>query len=273
MNAAILLWPAGASLAAFSIFVARRQDRSGPRWAAGACLALGFVLVSAFLALRWADAGRPPFKSWFESTVLFVWCCTAWLLVLRRMGLPRLLEALAGLLSAAALVSALLSADLSIVHLPPSLQSPWFVPHVATYFLAYGILIPAGLAAALDLLRSRSDRSNHVVGAAGDSASSSYEQFMHRAVLMGFPLLTAGLCIGALWAESSWGDYWAWDPKENMALLTWLLFGLYFHLRRLPGWPRSRNSWLVLAGVGSIVFGYLLLNLLPAAESTAHVYQ
>jgi cytochrome c-type biogenesis protein CcsB len=58
-----------------------------------------------------------------------------------------------------------------------------------------------------------------------------YDEVAYRAITIGFPLLTIGIITGGLWANHAWGTYWSWDPKESMALVTWLSYAAYIHLR------------------------------------------
>lgn len=84
----------------------------------------------------------------------------------------------------------------------------------------------------------------------------------YRILGLGFPLLTIGILSGAVWANEAWGSYWSWDPKETWALITWLVFAVYFHSR----YTRSSDSFIpaIISSVGFIVIWicYLGVNLL-----------
>ena len=245
--------------------VPRLPPRLAPR-----LLGFGLLLVSGLIALRWIEAGRPPFKTLFESLLLLVWCtCALFLLQQGRSRLP-LLGAGTAVLAAAVLGYALARQDLEVVRLPPPLQSPWFVPHVVAYFTGYGAMLLAAVAAAIHLA---APGRTVLVHRGGGEHRVGYGEVMHSAVLTGYPLLTAGMILGAIWARQAWGGYWTWDPKESQALLCWLVFTLYFHLRRLPGWRGRRSAILVLGGFALLVFTNLFMHLLPTAEASAHVYQ
>jgi len=133
--------------------------------------------------------------------------------------------------------------------LPPALQSLLFVPHVGAYMLAYMILFLAGLTAAKQLL-TRGERAWQL------------EQLSHRMVRLGFPLLTLGLVLGAVWGKLCWGDYWNWDPKELWSLATWLTFAAYLHWRSWHGGRFAKtNALLVLLGLACVVLTLLWVNL------------
>jgi len=99
------------------------------------------------------------------------------------------------------------------------------------------------------------------------------ERDAHIVVRLGFPLLTLGLVLGAVWGKMAWGDYWNWDPKELWSLASWLVFLGYFHWRYLYGrrYPRANASW-VLAGLGAIVLTLIWVNLSRLFGGGLHTY-
>jgi len=231
----------------------------------------GFCLTTALIAQRWIEAGRPPFKSLYESLILFTWCTTFLHLAVERFY--RI--AWFGFLSAGFLVVvhgyAALKSDADIVNLPAALQSIWFVPHVVVYFFGYAGVFFAFSAAMLHLWRP--DTQLHLRIAKGGTATMTYAGFMHKTILFAFVLLTVGLVMGSVWAKAAWGDYWVWDPKESWALVSWLVFVIYLHLRSTRGFSERQGAWLTVAGSAAIAFTYLGMHLLPTAEASAHVYQ
>ncbi len=160
--------------------------------------------------------------------------------------------------------------DLEAVSLPPALQSPWFVPHVLVYFLGYGALLVSAVAAVACLVKPCGGIGG---GANWQSRAVSYAGLMHGLIVAGYILLTAGLILGAVWAKDAWGNYWGWDPKENWALISWLTYTLYFHLRRLSGWNERSSAWWAIGGFAVIIFTYLGISLLPTGDSSVHTYQ
>jgi cytochrome c-type biogenesis protein CcsB len=234
-----------------------------------ALLALALAANTALLVARWVEAGRPPFKTLFETMVFYPWCLgvVTLALVLAR-GLTVLVPFAAGA-SLAGLLYALLRPELETVHLPPALQSALFVPHVTTYFIAYSALfVSCALALVALWTRARAGR-----GEDGAPAVRAWESQAHSAAVFGLGALTFGLMMGAVWGKYAWGDYWAWDPKENWALITWLAYMIYVHLRLMDGWGGRRAMVLLVASFAAVVFTYLGMNLLPTAGSSMHVYQ
>ena len=88
------------------------------------------------------------------------------------------------------------------------------------------------------------------------------EDIGYWSVLVGFPLLTRGIALGAYWANSAWGKYWGWDPKETSALLTWFIYAGYLHARVLRGWEGKRSAYLLVLGFGAVMFTYFAVNFL-----------
>ena len=83
----------------------------------------------------------------------------------------------------------------------------------------------------------------------------------YRMIAIGFPLLTAGIITGAVWANSAWGTYWGWDPKETWSLITWFIYAIYLHARFVRGWKGSQMAVISAVGFLAVIFTYLGVNL------------
>lgn len=92
--------------------------------------------------------------------------------------------------------------------------------------------------------------------------AETLDELNYQSVALGFPLLTLGVILGAFWGHVAWGRYWAWDPKETWAFISWLIFAFYLHMRIFAGWAGKRIAWIGLIGAGSIVFTYWGVNFL-----------
>jgi cytochrome c-type biogenesis protein CcsB len=90
--------------------------------------------------------------------------------------------------------------------------------------------------------------------------SDLYDDVSYRAIAIGFPLLTIGIITGGLWANHAWGTYWSWDPKESMALVTWLSYAIYIHLRVHRDLSREKLSIVAVAGLLLTLLTYLGFN-------------
>jgi len=243
----------GLYAAAAVLFLARL------RRAAWAVYGAGCAVAAAGWACRWIETGHVPLQNLFE-----VFLTLGVLMFPLTLFARRLLDvggeggdAVIGLV---VLVPAGLVFSAEPKMLPPALQSVLFVPHVAAYMLAYIVMGKAAVQAARTLVlpperRLKAERDAHVV------------------VRLGFPLLTLGLVLGAVWGKMAWGDYWNWDPKELWSLAAWLVFLGYLHFRSLYGrrYPRANASW-VLAGVAAIVLTLLWVNLAGLFGGGLHTY-
>ncbi len=88
------------------------------------------------------------------------------------------------------------------------------------------------------------------------------DEIAYKSIAVGFPLFTiGGLLMGAIWANSAWGKYWTWDPKETWSLITWFVYALYLHARFVAGWRGKRVAILSVVGFIAVIFTYLGVNL------------
>lgn len=91
------------------------------------------------------------------------------------------------------------------------------------------------------------------------------DEVSYRSVLIGFPVFTLGALIFAMiWAQVAWTRFWGWDPKEVWALITWLFYAAFLHLRLSKGWHGERSAWLAVIGFVIIMFNLIAVNLVIA---------
>lgn len=91
------------------------------------------------------------------------------------------------------------------------------------------------------------------------------DEINYRAVIIGFPLFTLGALVFAMiWAQITWSRFWGWDPKEVWALVTWLFYAAYLHLRLGKGWHGEKSAWLGVIGFAIIMFNLIVVNLIIA---------
>ena len=189
-------------------------------------------------------------SNFYESLIFFAWCIALILIVMKkRLRLPviSMLATFAALLFMG-YASLSPSVDRQIQPLIPALQSNWLHVHVFTCFIAYASFAISFLAALLYLIGTK--------GIPGERL----EEVNYQAVVVGFPMLTAGILTGAVWAHYAWGAYWSWDPKETWSLITWIVYALFLHARFTAGWKGRRIALLSIAGFVSVIFTYLGVN-------------
>jgi cytochrome c-type biogenesis protein CcsB len=237
-------------------------------------LITAFVLNTTIIASRWIEAGRPPFKTMYETLLFYPWCVSLVTLALVYIHRLKVLIPFASGVSVIGLAYALYRPDLEAVNLPPALQSGWFVPHVVTYFVAYAGLFASFVLAALALAYPRRQQRRTSGKDGGNTGNGiEFEKYAHQAAAFGIVALTLGLVMGAVWGKVAWGDYWSWDPKENWALVSWLAYMIYLHLRLMGRWGQRQAMWVLVIAFGAVVFTYLGMNILPTAQGSLHVYQ
>jgi cytochrome c-type biogenesis protein CcsB len=100
------------------------------------------------------------------------------------------------------------------------------------------------------------------------------EGAMSQTVAAGFPFLSLAMLAGAIWAQTAWGRYWGWDPKETWVLVTWLVYLIFLHGRTQRGWRGRRLAWLALLGLACITFTFLGVNWLAELNrlESLHVF-
>lgn len=95
--------------------------------------------------------------------------------------------------------------------------------------------------------------------------SQLMDEIGYRAVLIGFPVFTLGALVFAMiWAQEAWSRFWGWDPKEVWALITWLFYAVFLHLRLSKGWEGKKSAWLAVIGFAIIMFNFVAVNLIIA---------
>jgi len=234
------------------------------------CVAL--VLNAAMIGTAWVQLERPPFKTLYETLLLYPLCIAVVSIALVRLHRVWPLIGPAALGALVSLFYAWAKPDLELIVLPPALQSAWFVPHVVTYFIAYAGLFVAFALAVLSLAIGFF-RTKPAQETLTPDVPLPLEEAAHKAAVFGFFALTLGLAMGAAWGKAAWGDYWQWDPKENWAFITWLAYLGYLHLRLIGAWRGRRSLWVNLACFAAVLFTYLGMHLLPSASNSLHVYQ
>lgn len=249
--------------AAISLFAKNRLFKAGTV----VLLLAGAVGQTVYMLARWYVGGRAPFSNMFESLVLFAWAVVVVYLAVRaRFDIPAL-GAAAALL--AVLTLAYASAfESDIKSLMPALQSNWLSVHVFTCFLGYGGFAVSFLAAVSFLVASRAG------SRVAPETRDALESVEVKTISFGFLFLTVGIMTGAVWANSAWGTYWSWDPKETWSLITWFIYAVYLHCRYMRGWRGKRAAWVAIVGFLSVMFTYVGVNfLLSGLHSYAGTWQ
>jgi cytochrome c-type biogenesis protein CcsB len=234
---------------------------------------IGLAANTAGIAMRWVESyqmgfGHAPLSNLYESLVFFAWTIIVIYLYTEWRYDNRVIGAFSAPLAFLAMAYASLSPNISdrIQPLIPALKSNWLIAHVITCFIGYGAFAVASGVSAMHLLKSgRDEGEGGLIGRF--PATSVLDELTHQLVMFGFLFLSAGIITGAVWANSAWGRYWGWDPKETWSLITWFIYATLLHARMMRGWRGRRIAYLNLIGFAAVLFTYFGVNLLPGLHS------
>jgi cytochrome c-type biogenesis protein CcsB len=195
-------------------------------------LAVAFGFHTFALVIRWYISGHAPMSNGYESMIFVSWVTLlAGLIFVRKSGYAMALTAILAALSL--MVAGMSNMNPEITNLVPVLKSPWLTIHVTVIMAGYGFL---GLASIMGLM-------NLFIYAILTPANKvklkevihQITMVNHLTLIVGLYFMTAGVFLGGVWANESWGRYWGWDPKETWALITVLVYAFVTHMHRIPG--------------------------------------
>jgi cytochrome c-type biogenesis protein CcsB len=232
----------------------------------GALLVLGVSLHLTSLVLRGFATGRPPWGNMYEYMALasFV-AVAAWVVMMRKFPIRRLSAFL--LLPIVILMflgGTVLYADAAPVQ--PALQSYWLIVHVSAAATSSGLFLVPGVASILYLVRTAYDQNDTKYARLAERlpAADVLDRLAYRTTIIAFPIFTFGVICGGIWAESAWGRFWGWDPKETVAFVAWVIYAAYLHSRATAGWRGGKAAWINIVGFAATVFNLFFVNLVTA---------
>ncbi len=139
--------------------------------------------------------------------------------------------------------------------LVPALQSYWMKIHVPANFIGYGAFSLAAMVGSTYLLVERGILASRL------PALAVLDDLMHKSIAIGFAFFTIATILGAVWAAEAWGGYWSWDPKETWALIVWLNYAAWLHLRMVKGLRGPILAWWAVIGLLVTTFAFLGVNM------------
>lgn len=143
----------------------------------------------------------------------------------------------------------------NIQPLVPALQSYWMKIHVPANFVGYGAFSLAAMVASAYLLASKGVLASRL------PKLEVLDDLMYKSIAVGFAFFTIATILGAMWAAEAWGGYWSWDPKETWALIVWLNYAAWLHLRMVKGLRGPLLAWWALIGLLVTSFAFLGVNM------------
>ncbi len=226
----------------------------------------GMLLGWTAMMVRWyesyligADVGHIPISNLYEVFILFCLITAMFHLYYEQRYATRQLGAFVMLIISAA-VGFLLWYTVSrdaheIQPLVPALQSWWMKIHVPANFIGYGTFALAAMVGTAYLLKSHGYLVDRL------PSLELLDDVMYKSISAGFAFFTIATILGALWAAEAWGGYWSWDPKETWALIVWLNYAAWLHMRLMSGLRGRVAAWWAVVGLLVTTFAFLGVNM------------
>ncbi len=229
----------------------------------------GVMAALVGLMVRWyesyligSDIGHIPVSNLYEVFVLFCWLTTLFYLYFEEIYNTKTLGAFVMVVVSSAVGFLLwytfVREASDIQPLVPALKSWWMKVHVPANFIGYGTFSLAAMVAAAYLLKKRFPNS-YVMATL--PTLEVMDDLMYKAIAVGFAFFTIATVLGAFWAADAWGGYWSWDPKETWALIVWLNYAAWLHMRLVKGLRGSFAAWWALVGLLVTTFAFLGVNM------------
>ena len=216
----------------------------------------GIFVLGIFITGLWFSLCRPPLRTMGETRLWYSFFMgVAGLLTYMRWKYRWILS-FSTLLSTVFVIINLLRPEIHDQSLMPALQSIWFIPHVTIYMFSYSVLGCAFIIALTGLIRHKEE----------------YLVTADNLVYSGVAFLSIGMLLGSLWAKEAWGNYWSWDPKETWAVITWLGYLLYIHLRLFRKGSSKLMYILLILSFLCLQMCWYGVNYLPSAQQSVHLY-
>lgn len=226
---------------------------------------LGIMVHVTSVVLRGLSAGRFPFGNLYEyitEITMFTMIVAAFYLQRKdlRVLWPWVLTPILALLFFGGTKLYVDSAPVV-----PALKSYWRAIHVGSVSIGASIGMVSGVASLLYLLRMwqpvGKERGFFGSVAKPLPSAKTLDAIAYRTIIVTVPVFGLGIVLGAIWAESAWGRFWAWDPKETVSLITWMLYAAYLHARATAGWRDAKAAWINILGLATMVFNLFFINL------------
>ena len=242
------------------------EAATGLTWAA---VLMGFT----GMLVRWwesylisPDVGHIPVSNLYEVFILFCLITSLIYLHYERRYQTRSLGAFVLFIVSAAVAFLLWYTFTREAHeiqpLVPALQSYWMKIHVPANFIGYGCFSIAAMLGVAILTRNMlENRFPHSSVLSRMPATEILDEITYKVIALGFAFFTVATILGALWAAEAWGGYWSWDPKETWALIVWLNYAAWLHMRMSKGWYGNVMAWWSIIGLFVTLFAFLGVNM------------
>lgn len=236
----------------------------------------GLVAHTTAIILRWVESyrlgvGHAPLSNLYESLIFFAWTIIILYLIVEWRTKNRTIGAFVTPLAFLAMAYASFSPNISsrIQPLIPALQSNWLISHVITCFFGYAAFSLSFGLSIMYLIKRLDTQNRNNIFLKLIPRMVVLEDLNYQMVVTGFIMLTLGIITGSVWAQSAWGSYWSWDPKETWSLITWFVYATVIHSRMVKGWRGKKIAILCFIGFSCVLFTYFGVNYLAGLHSYA----
>jgi cytochrome c-type biogenesis protein CcsB len=237
---------------------------------------LAFLVELSGVIARAASVERAPWGNMYEFNITFstvaVGVYLTLLLLKKNVRWLGLFLVTTVLLDLGIAVTVLYTASDQLV---PALHSYWLYIHVSTAIICGAVFYVGAVGTLLYLFKDSYENKLATGGKPGAfatsvmerlPASASLDKFSYRVNAAVFPLWTFTIIAGSIWAESAWGRYWGWDPKETWAFITWVAYACYLHARATAGWKGRKAAYLAMIAFGCWIFNYYGVNIFVSGK-------
>jgi cytochrome c-type biogenesis protein CcsB len=229
------------------------------------CWAAVYIGLTGML-VRWyesylmgADIGHIPISNLYEVFILFCLVTALFHLYYEAKYQSLVLGSFVLWIIAAAVAFILWYSVTRDAHqiqpLVPALQSWWMKIHVPANFIGYGTFAIAAMLGIAYLLKAKNIMADRL------PSLELLDDVMYKAIAVGFAFFTIATILGALWAAEAWGGYWSWDPKETWALIVWLNYAAWLHMRLMKGLRGVVAAWWAIVGLFVTTFAFIGVNM------------
>ncbi len=239
-------------------------------WVAGASLwatVAAYLLHVSYFAVRWVESGRIPVTNFFEAAnFLGMGIVLVFLVMEFRFKIAALGSFMLPLVLILMIPTSVISGK--IEEIKPVLKSGWLGVHTSFAVLGDAAFAFSFIVSIMYLIQERQLKHKNL-GAIFHRLPSLdiMDTLGYKALTLGWPLFTLGMITGSIWANSAWGTYWSWDPKETWSLITWVIYLVLLHLRTI-GWRGRKMAFLSIMGFVFVLVSFFVVSRVNVGKHT-----
>lgn len=239
----------------FSMGITFKKDKY-PLYGTWLCL-FAFLAHTVALIIRWLQVGHGPYIDFWEVIPADAWVGVLFYLIIQ-MYIPRIRILGVFVTPVAFLMIALaVLGHLEMRSIPNTYTTYWLYIHVLFAKLSYGSCL---IAAAIGFIYLMKDKENIRKNGFLEKLPPlpNLDELSYRFAAFAFIMLGIMILSGSIWANLSWGRYWGWDPIETWALVSWLIYGIYLHIRFTFRWKGRKAAWFTILAFLMVIFAYFI---------------